>query len=256
MPFPESERVIYGETPLVQVICQIRFPTILGIGSTDPADFQERIRSEYPLYERRSSLSADAAELAQRLAIPLPPANVIHSFKTEEEDREIVLANEYLTLTDNAYERWETFVSSLETVKTALEELYRPSFYSRVGLRYINFINRKRLKLEEVTWAELMNPILVGVLADDHVGPHVEEASGESLLDLGAGGRVRIRHGLARQPEIEEFGYMIDADFFTTEKEGETDVSARLADFNRLAGRLFRWAIADRLHQALRPSSA
>jgi uncharacterized protein (TIGR04255 family) len=47
MTFPEdSPRVIYGRNPLEQVICQIRFPTILKIDTELPAAFQEQIRSD------------------------------------------------------------------------------------------------------------------------------------------------------------------------------------------------------------------
>src|SRR5689334_11739505 len=52
MPFPDSPRVIFRNNPRVQVIAQLRFPTILSIGSVDPARFQELIRDEYPLYRK------------------------------------------------------------------------------------------------------------------------------------------------------------------------------------------------------------
>ena len=34
----------YARSPLVEVICQLRFPAILSIGANDPVDFQEAIR--------------------------------------------------------------------------------------------------------------------------------------------------------------------------------------------------------------------
>ena len=51
MPFPDSERVIYQRNPLLEVICQLRFPSILRIDSEAPAVFQERVRKEYPMYQ-------------------------------------------------------------------------------------------------------------------------------------------------------------------------------------------------------------
>ena len=36
--------VHYGRPQLREVICQLRFPAILSIGSHEPADFQEAIR--------------------------------------------------------------------------------------------------------------------------------------------------------------------------------------------------------------------
>ena len=50
--FSECERVNYAKAQLAEVICQLRFPTILRIGASEPAEFQERIREDYPRYSR------------------------------------------------------------------------------------------------------------------------------------------------------------------------------------------------------------
>lgn len=52
--FSNDERVIYAKRQLVEVICQLRFPEILKIDVSEPADFQERIRRDYPQYEKLS----------------------------------------------------------------------------------------------------------------------------------------------------------------------------------------------------------
>ena len=70
MPFPESKRVVYQQNPLVEVICQIRFPTILQIGSEEPTAFQNSVRAEYPLYEkadRPGKLPREISELLDNL---------------------------------------------------------------------------------------------------------------------------------------------------------------------------------------------
>ena len=46
-----NKRVIYQKNPLVEVILQIKFPTILSINAKDPVDFQDAIRQEYPIYQ-------------------------------------------------------------------------------------------------------------------------------------------------------------------------------------------------------------
>ena len=50
--FSASERVLYGKRQLIEVICQLRFPTILSISAKEPAEFQEAIRAEFPRYAR------------------------------------------------------------------------------------------------------------------------------------------------------------------------------------------------------------
>ena len=61
--FPPAPRVFYRKAPLVQVTCQLRFQPILRI-TAPPADFQERIRRQFPLLERVPSVD---------LPIQLPP---------------------------------------------------------------------------------------------------------------------------------------------------------------------------------------
>ena len=53
MLFSDNSRYSYVNSPLIEVICQLRFPTILSIGSTDPAQFQEAVREEFPRYAAR-----------------------------------------------------------------------------------------------------------------------------------------------------------------------------------------------------------
>ena len=50
--FSDRERYLYRKPQLVEVICQLRFPTILSISAREPADFQEAIRKEFPQYKR------------------------------------------------------------------------------------------------------------------------------------------------------------------------------------------------------------
>ena len=59
MPFPETDRVIYAHNPLEQVICQFRFPPILRIDSELPAQFQDRIRHEFPSLIEKSGLKLE-----------------------------------------------------------------------------------------------------------------------------------------------------------------------------------------------------
>ena len=37
MLFSNNDRYTYSSSPLIETICQLRFPTILSIGSTVPA---------------------------------------------------------------------------------------------------------------------------------------------------------------------------------------------------------------------------
>ena len=46
----KCKRVRYKNSPLLEVIFQLRFPTILTINANPPVEFQEKIRNEFPYY--------------------------------------------------------------------------------------------------------------------------------------------------------------------------------------------------------------
>jgi len=56
MPFPDAPRVIYQENPLVEVICQLRFPTILEISASEPALFREQYANSFPYMKGKPAL--------------------------------------------------------------------------------------------------------------------------------------------------------------------------------------------------------
>lgn len=47
----DNRRYAYGKSQLIEVICQLRFPTILSIDTREPADFQETVRAAFPRYQ-------------------------------------------------------------------------------------------------------------------------------------------------------------------------------------------------------------
>jgi uncharacterized protein (TIGR04255 family) len=261
MPFPEPERVIYDKNPLHEVVCQLRFPTILRISSEEPAEFQEKIRAHYPLYAKRQALpGGEAAALFEKLSVPLPAAAAAHAFTTEDAGLEIVLTPGFLAVKDMKYVRWERLFEAIEEAKTALESVYSPSFYERIGLRYINLIYKEDLGIDDPDWSDLLSPGVAGVLSDPRVGPDVTETNSEVVLrvdDAGSDAYVKVRYGFARRSDRpESYGFLIDSDFFTQSKERGHNVADRLASFNRNARRLFRWATTEKLHSALSPQSA
>lgn len=261
MPFPESPRVIYRRNPLAEVICQVRFPPILRIDAEAPSRFQDAIRSEYPLYGEGPALAvalppnapAEIANLIQRLG-PTRGAGKRHEFSTEDGAWQATLTRESLALKTTAYRRWEDFRGKLSTIRTALVAEYRPSFFVRIGLRYVDVIQRSSLGLEGTPWSQLLGTHIAGELSSPEIGDSIETAVREVLVRLDdRGGRVMIRHGLAVAEPAHEECFFVDSDFHTEQKTEVTDADATLDNFNRAAGLLFRWCIQGRLHNALQP---
>jgi uncharacterized protein (TIGR04255 family) len=261
MPFPEVPRVIYAKNPLDEVICQLRFPTILKIDTDLPAAFQDRIRARYPLYEAKSAAKLPPnlpQELAKQLAATLPPifAARVHDFTTPDRQWTVSLTKDFLALTCRKYRRWEQFKEHLGELLAGLRDIYAPAFFSRLGLRYRDVIRRSDLGMENADWSELLKPWIAGVLSAPDVSAEVQHVFKDFIVRLPSdNAHVRVQHAIVRDDKSPEPCYLIDADF-SDEQQTETNHAIAKLDFlNRQARYLFRWCISDKLHRALEPTS-
>jgi len=260
MPFPESPRVIYEKNPLAEVICQLRFPAILRIDSEIPAEYQERLRDEYPIF----------SEVAhQDVKLNLPPeieklvgaggsmlsfrGRATYDFVSADGLWKVQLSREALTLFTGQYERWEQFKDHLKNAVKALVDVYSPSFYTRVGLRYKDVIRRSSLGLSEVEWSELLKPHIAGELSSADIAEDIVFLANQTRVRMeNDETQVLINHGLGTNQDNERC-YLIDSDFSVERRTEVKDALQVLDYFNRQAGRLFRWCITDRLHEAMHP---
>lgn len=253
MPFPETPRVEFAKNTLKQVIFQVRFPTILRISASQPADFQECLRDHYPLYDQQTpglGLPSEFARLVQQLGIDQKLSQpATHNFHTTDRKRSVGLTQDFISVTTNSYVRWTAFRGEIEAALKALTDIYKPKFYRRIGLRYQNLIDREDLGLADKDWSDLINPSLLGILGTPGAGDAVEETSTDVVFGLNEG-KARLRHGL--QELHDRKVYQIDVDFFLENEGDDLNVLTLLDTYNRSIGNLFRWAISPELKEALR----
>lgn len=69
---------------------------------------------------------------------------------------------------------WEDFKERLITPLQKLLEIYKPAFFERVGLRYVDAFQRSKLGLQSSSWAELIQPFALGFLSNDKVMSEVK----------------------------------------------------------------------------------
>jgi uncharacterized protein (TIGR04255 family) len=259
MPFPTSERVVYDKNPLVEVICQLQYPSILKIDASPPVEFQEAIRSVFPEYKEISSMPAMPAglppEIANLLLSARQPKLNRHEFSTADGAWRITLASNFMALKSTAYLNRGQFREMLSQPLKALLTVYGPAYFDRIGLRFVDFLVPAHFGLEGTPWHKLVSMSLAGILADETVSSHTREFSGESQIELPEKrGKVTLRFGLADNNNTKERGFLIDSDFFTTEHQDTNAIQDTLDYFHNSAGRLFRWAISDVVHTALGPT--
>jgi uncharacterized protein (TIGR04255 family) len=259
MPIPESPRVIYATNPLDEVICQLRFPPVLRIDSEIPAAFQESVRREYPLFREEHSIQAVGipANLSQLFGAVTPfGGRKSYGFLSTDEIWQVTLTRDFIALTcKENYRRWEEFKAHFDVPLRAFVQHYEPAFYTRVGLRYRNVIVRSKLQLENVSWNELLQPYIAGELGSE-LAPSIEEITQQLSLRLDEfEGKVTIQHGTAKVKDTGEECYYIDADFYAERRVEIGEVERIFNYFNHQSGRLFRWCITTRLHEAMEPAA-
>jgi len=260
MIFPETRRIIYSKNPLDEVICQLRFPPILRIEKEIPYEFQDKIRAVFPEYLEREekqipipgqdleNVPAELFGLARNIS-----SRRNYSFLSEDKKWKINITREFISISTINYSRWEVFREKLIPAMEYFVEIYKPSFYSRIGLRYIDVIRRSLLNLSDVNWSELLQPSIIGILGNTALENQIEEMVSNTILDLGENNaKVRIQNGLITL-EKDEKGYLVDSDFYVNEKTNITDALEKLNYFHECASRLIRWCITERLHNAMEP---
>ena len=253
MPIPESDRVIYGKNPLEQVICQVRFPPILKIEAEIPATFQDQIRSSFPMFNVSQPLISGIeipSELA-KLAGTAFGSSRTYEFSSEDRQWKLTLSKESFALACSQYPQWENFKPRFAEPFVALIHDYAPSFVSRIGLRYRNVIRRSALNLEGVKWSELLREEIAGELHSD-LADLVVDSNHQILMRLPDRGSVRILHGVGNDQNNEPC-YLIDNDFFFDQKIEADNAISLLDYFHGNSGKLFRWCIKQRLHDAMEP---
>ena len=236
MIFPDAPHVIYKKNPLEQVICQFRFPPILKIDTQIPAEFQDAIREEFPMYletkEYPPELPAELlAQLPPELAnsVPVTPTNRMnYKFFTPDEKWNVNLTNNFLAVTCFEYDRWENFRRHIELPLKVLIDIYKPSLFSRIGLRYVNVIKRSELGLNEIGWSQLIQPHISGILSVVDQDS-VRRALSNDEIKIGEKDElVRIVHGVAASNRNNEIVYLIDNDFFVESNVETTNAIEKL----------------------------
>ena len=234
----------YGKGQLIEVICQLRFPTILSIDTREPADFQETIRAAFPRYQ---------CQVEQGPAVNGAPPKPInnHTFLSEDGGYKLSLTKDFIALSTMRYSHWEDFAAKLDEPLGQFIKIYRPACFDRVGLRYVN---------------AFLQPSYLGVLDEDDIDEgSVSKCSvdverrldAQSALKLHAGpGFVQrnIRNGSqVQRVQEKEVRFILDQDVYSTAKVKVAAVPETLNALHGHADQIFSDAITTVLHDAMEP---
>lgn len=257
--FSAEPRCRYGKPQAAEVICQLRFPEILAIAAKAPVEFQEAIRAEFPQFSRRQETPAPKlAGTPGNLTLQNQPPVINYQFASADGVWRVNLTSRFISLTCANYTSWEDFAGKLDKPLAAFIRTYKPAYFERVGLRYLNFISRAQLGLEGVPFSELIAPCYLGPLAEEDVSEAAAaRCSVDTEMAIRGGCRVKLHSGpgLVKRNGVEdkEVKFIFDQDLYMPGQLQLNLAAGALQTLHAQADSLFRGAVTERLHEAMEP---
>ena len=257
--FSQQERCIYRKNPLAEVICQLRFPEILSIQTQLPANFQEAIREEYPQYSARNEVSPPKfTGTPGNLTMEKQTATTNYQFASPDGVWRINLTSKFISLSCSRYTCWEDFARKLDQPLAAFIKLYKPAYFERIGLRYINFISKKALELEALPFSQLIDPCYLGPLGQEDVDPAaVTRCSMDFEMNLHGGCKAKIHAGpgMVKRNNVPdpEVKFVFDMDLYMAGNVPVNYSAGALQTLHSQAYPIFRGAVTETLQDAMEP---
>lgn len=263
-----SERVIFENNPLAEVVCQVRIEPLPAYKESVTV-FNKKLESiGYPVThcEEVNTLLVQVDPDNMQGRAPqqeVEPIRVYHATTADGVWR-ISHSIDFIAVTCMKYIEWEFFNARLVEAVDLFNREFGSGDVARIGLRYRDIIDREKLGLDDCEWKDLLHPFVLGPFAAQNLCsdgvPEKDVASfffqSNLLLDDCS---LLFQGGLARPIDSQKTVFVIDADFYLESEDISdcmTDVHRLNEALNRLhssAGNLFLKTIKEKLYHALSP---
>lgn len=210
---PPQEHRVFERNPLVAVVVELRFFPILKVPDRI-ADFQEAVRGVFPIFN----------EVTRQLVNigPISPVEVrserLFNLVKRDASATLTLSTTSLLLESRHHERREHFIADAQLGIEALLHLFGPVVPTRLGLRYVDVIDKDLIERDlgrATRWFDLISERFLAVptgLADlDGTLFACEVAS-----QMPTNGGQTVRYGLVQDVD-KRVKYRLDVDRYTEE---------------------------------------
>lgn len=245
---PPPPEIPLARAPLLRVIAQVRFPTILAVRSADRVSgFQEIVRDRYTRLEREEITMVSVGPIA----VPEPGHEAMVHWRFWDDQRRwrTTLTQEFVAIETTAYESRADFVAKFGEVLRAFQEVFHPKFVTRLGARYIDQIRAPALaRIADMLIPELLGPQKV---FGDEAQQLITAVSAKAPPGTFIGRWGKLPRGTTIDPSLmppsEEDSWIIDLDISETE-EITFDSELLITKVRSYAERIytiFRWMVTD-----------
>ena len=251
------DRSLLAIPPLTSVICQIRFDeSDRGADAHIIQKLRERLggEDEFPSLDQIAESSVSIAVSGE--SPPVAAQQVTAKgwrMRSADQTRSVVLLPASVALEVSRYDGWEAFASQLDALLQAVVESVAPVFEQRLGLRYINQVDRFDIHSASDWKGRIEEPFL-GPVSNDELSPLVVFSRQQAVLQLDEETRCTINQGFAPDEAREQaLTYVLDFDVFRAgtrpfDRQALNDAAAK---FNSYALKLFQVATTSELRTEL-----
>ena len=257
--FSKERRRLLRKNQLAEVICQLRFPPILMIEQQSPAIFQDLIRHEFPQFTVHKEVPAPKITgVPGNMILENQSPTTNYQFISGDGVWRINLTTSFISLACKRYTRWEAFAKMLDKPLASFIQIYKPAYFQRVGLRYLNFISRKSLNLEGIPYRNLIQDAYLGPLALEQIREtDAQRCSVDAQFKINGGCQVKIHAGPGLVKKggntDQEVRFIFDQDLYMSGNVPVSYSAGALETLHCQAYSIFRGAITDTLLNAMEP---
>jgi len=251
--FPEVPDIRLGRSPLREVVCQVRFPTLLRIATETPVSFQERIKARFPLLKKEQNLKLEVRG-PESEDIEVAPPTTVYRFFDREQICQATLAPDFFALSTKGYVDWLQFAEDLRTVHEVVNAEYDVPYATRIGLRYINRIDSSFTESGEFEDVyPLLRSELTAMLTTGEISSP-ESSAHRIVVPIEEGDRLAFFYGLIREGSPPKPSFVLDFDVYVEADDiGLGDLVSRCEGYHDTIYWAFRWCIADGKLEAFKP---
>lgn len=251
-PFPHQPEIRLQAAPVAEVICQVRFPSILAIMVEEPSAFQDKIRHHFPALTIQHPVQIQVAVPGASEVPAQPMLSRNYQFSTTEDDARVNLTADFFALTVTRYAGWQAFKRTLDRVQSAVEAVYAPSYATRIGLRYTNRLTPSSTRQQTMRDVlGLVRPSLTGLL-QEHLGERIDGYVSQLILSTDDS-KLALRTASGRDSGSEFF--LLDFDHYTEGKVDFAQINARIDSFHQIIYNAFRWCLQEGALEHFDPSA-
>jgi uncharacterized protein (TIGR04255 family) len=261
---PELDETRLTVSPLVVVICQIRFEQKLVVSDGDTGiKIHEQLGGRDGEYRWIEPLVTTAAQIEispYGYGQGLTAGVQMNGWRLKSEDGAwtVSILPDNASLETTAYGEWRgDFEVRFQSLLAALAQHVNPSIENRIGLRYVNRIPAEN-RHEPKDWIGVISPEIIGPLADDFWSLGLRSAQSQLELDLNDGARCLMRHGFIYNPSGQLDAYALDYDIFRqgTQRFDIKMIIEALDYFHKAALAVFQKSLTPSFLSELRQSHA